>query len=56
MAELNDDGTPDAYWDNTLTFRRMNNGNHLDDLQYQQSWNRSELIYWAVREGQGQIG
>jgi hypothetical protein len=41
MAEFNGDGTPDAYWDSNLTFRRMNNGDHLGDLQYQRSWNRS---------------
>lgn len=56
MADLNSDGTPDAYWDNNLTLRRMDNNNRVDNPQYQRSWNWGGLIYWAVREGQGQIG
>ena len=56
MADLNGDGTPDGYWDNNLTLRRMNNADRVDDPQYQRSWNWGGIIYWAVREGQGQIG
>ena len=56
MADLNGDGTPDGYWDNNLTLRRMNNSDRVDDPQYQRSWNWGGTIYWAVREGQGQIG
>jgi hypothetical protein len=55
-ADLNGDGTADAYWDNNLTLRRMNNNDRVDDPQYQRSWNWGGIIYWAVREGQGQIG
>lgn len=56
MADLNQDGTPDAYWDNDLTLRRMDDNNRVDSPRYQRSWNWNGIIYWAVREGQGQIG
>lgn len=56
MADLNGDGTPDAYWDNDLTLRRMDDNNRVDNPRYQRSWNWGGTIYWAVREGQGQIG
>jgi hypothetical protein len=55
-ADLNGDGIPDAYWDNNLTLRRMDDNNRVDNPQYQRSWNWGGVIYWAVREGQGQIG
>jgi hypothetical protein len=55
-ADLNGDGTADAYWDNKLTLRRMDDNNRVDNPQYQRSWNWGGMIYWAVREGQGQIG
>lgn len=56
MADLNNDGTPDAYWDNNLTLRRMDEAGNVNNPQYQRSWNWGGIIYWAVREGQGQIG
>lgn len=56
MADINNDGTPDAYWDNNLTLRRMDDNNRVDSPRYQRSWNWGGIIYWAVREGQGQIG
>lgn len=56
MADMNGDGMPDAYWDNNLTLRRMDDNNRVDNPQYQRSWNWGGLIYWGVREGQGQIG
>ena len=56
MADINNDGTPDAYWDNNLTLRRMDDNNRVDNPRYQRSWNWNGTIYWAVREGQGQIG
>ena len=56
MADINADGTPDAYWDNNLTLRRMDNGDRVGSPQYGRSWNWGGAIYWAVREGQGQIG
>ncbi len=56
MADTNNDGMPDAYWDRNLTLRRMDDNNRVDNPQYQRSWNWGGLIYWAVREGQGQIG
>lgn len=55
-ADFNGDGTADAYWDNQLTLRRMDDNNRVDNPQYQHSWNWGGIIYWAVREGQGQIG
>jgi hypothetical protein len=56
MADVNNDGTPDAYWDNNLTLRRMDESGSVSNPQYQHSWNWGGIIYWAVREGQGQIG
>jgi hypothetical protein len=56
MADLNQDGTPDAYWDNNLTLRRMDDANRIDNPTYARSWSWGGTIYWAVREGQGQIG
>ena len=56
MADVNNDGTPDAYWDNNLTLRRMDDSGSISNPQYQRSWNWGGIIYWAVREGQGQIG
>ena len=56
IADLNNDGTPDAYWDNNLTLRRMDEAGSVNNPQYQRSWNWGGSIYWAVREGQGQIG
>ncbi len=56
MADINGDGTPDAYWDNNLTLRRMDDSNRINDPRYARSWNWGGIIYWAVREGQGQIG
>jgi len=56
MADINNDGTPDAYWDNNLTLRRMDESDSVNNPQYQRSWNWGGIIYWAVREGQGQIG
>lgn len=56
LADLNKDGTPDAYWDNNLTLRRMDDAGSISNPQFQRSWNWGGMIYWAVREGQGQIG
>jgi len=56
MVDVNNDGTPDAYWDNNLTLRRMDESGSVSSPQYQRSWNWGGIIYWAVREGQGQIG
>ena len=54
-ADLNNDGVPDAYWDNNLTIRRMNDSNFITG-HWAASWNWGGTIYWGVREGQGQIG
>ncbi len=55
-ADLNGDGRAEAYWNNNLTLRRMDDGNRVDNPIYRRAWNWGGLIYWAVREGQGQIG
>jgi hypothetical protein len=56
MADINGDGTPEAFWNNNLTMRRMDDNNSVNNPQYRRSWNWGGTIYWAVREGQGQIG
>ena len=55
-ADLNGDGVPDAYWNHNLTIRRMDDGNRVDNPEWAASWNWGGAIYWAVREGQGQVG
>ena len=56
LADINGDGIPEAFWNNNLTMRRMDNNNSVSNPRYQRSWNWGGIIYWAVREGQGQIG
>ena len=56
LADINGDGVPDAFWNNNLTMRRMDNSDSVNNPRYQRSWNWGGIIYWAVREGQGQIG
>jgi len=56
LADINGDGIPDAFWNNNLTMRRMDNSNSVNNPQYQRSWNWGGIICWAVREGQGQTG
>jgi hypothetical protein len=34
----------------------MDEAGSVNNPQYQHSWNWGGIIYWAVREGQGQIG
>ena len=55
-ADLNNDGIPDAYWNTNVTIRRMDDNNRPYGHAWERSWNWGGLIYWAVREGQGQIG
>ena len=55
-ADLNNDGVMDSYWNRNLTLRRMDDGGSVDNPTYRRSWNWGGTIYWAVREGQGQIG
>lgn len=55
-ADLNGDRTLDAYWNSNLTLRRMDDAGNVNNPTYQRSWNWGGIIYWAVREGQGQIG
>ena len=55
-ADLNGDGVPDAYWNHNLTIRRMDEGNRVDNPEWAASWNWGGAVYWAVREGQGQVG
>lgn len=55
-ADPNNDGIVDAYWNYNVTIRRMNDNNRIDDNEWERSWNWGGTVYWAVREGQGQIG
>jgi hypothetical protein len=55
-ADLDGDGSPDAYWNHLVTVRRMDENNRIDNPQWQGSWAWGGAVYWAVREGQGQIG
>jgi hypothetical protein len=55
-ADLNGDGIPDAYWNHQVIIRRMDEANSVTNPEWQASWTWGGVIYWAVREGQGQIG
>lgn len=55
-ADMDGDGSPDAYWNNRVTVRRMDDANRIDNPQWQGSWSWGGAVYWAVREGQGQVG
>jgi len=55
-VDLNGDGVLDAFWNRNLTLRRMDDANSAHNPQWARSWNWDGTIYWAVREGQGQIG
>jgi hypothetical protein len=55
-ADLNGDGRPDAFWNTNLTIRRMDDQDRVDNPEWAASWNWGGAVYWAVREGQGQVG
>lgn len=55
-ADLDGDGSPDAYWNSRVTIRRMDDAGRIDNPLWQASWSWGGAVYWAVREGQGQIG
>ncbi len=55
-ADLDGDGAPDAYWNRKITIRRMDENNRIDNPAWAESWSWGGPVYWAVREGQGQIG
>jgi hypothetical protein len=56
FADLNGDGTADAWWDSNFVISRMDENNRTDNPAYERHWSYGELLPWAVREGQGQIG
>jgi hypothetical protein len=57
LADLNGDGKPDAYWGRTTFVRRMDDAGNVNnpDWAHSYSW-PGPYWYWAVREGQGQVG
>jgi hypothetical protein len=55
-ADIDQDGTPDAFWNNNVTLRRMDGAGRVDNPEWEASWNWGGVVYWAVREAQGQIG
>jgi len=56
FADLNGDGKADAWWDPNFVISRMDENNRTDNAAYERHWSYGELLPWAVREGQGQIG
>ena len=56
FADLNGDGTADAWWDPNFVISRMDENNRTDNPAYERHWSYGELLPWAVREGQGQVG
>jgi hypothetical protein len=55
-VDLDQDGAPDAFWNYNLTIRRMDENGRVDNPRWAASWNWGGLVYWAVREAQGQVG
>lgn len=56
IADLNGDGSGDAYWNSNFIISRMDENNRTDNPLYERHWSYGSLLPWAVREGQGQIG
>jgi len=56
LADLNGDGTPDAYWGRLSFIRRMDDAGNVNNPEWAHSYSWGAWWYWAVREGQGQIG
>lgn len=56
LADLNGDGTPDAYWGRLSFIRRMDDAGNVNNPEWAHSYSWGPVWYWAVREGQGQIG
>jgi hypothetical protein len=56
LADLNGDGTPDAYWGRLSFIRRMDDAGNVNNPQWAHSYSWGPVWYWAAREAQGQIG
>jgi hypothetical protein len=56
LADLNGDGVPDAYWGRLSFIRRMDDTGSVNNPEWAHSYSWGAWWYWAVREGQGQIG
>jgi|GEM_PF-462624 len=56
VADLNGDGTPDAYWGRLSFVRRMDDNGNVNNPEWAHSYSWGLVWYWGVREGQGQIG
>jgi hypothetical protein len=56
LADLNNDGKPDAYWGRLSFIRRMDDAGRVDNPEWAHSYSWGPVWYWGVREGQGQIG
>ena len=55
-ADLNGDGTPDAYWGFVSFIRRMDDAGSVDNPDWEHSYSWGTWWYWYVREAQGQVG
>lgn len=55
-ADLDGDGVAEAFWNRNVLVRRMDDANRVDNPQWQASWSWAGSVYWAVREGQAQVG
>jgi hypothetical protein len=56
FADLNGDGTADAWWNPNFVISRMDENNRTDNPLYERHWSYGERLPWAAREGQGQVG
>ena len=55
-ADLDGDGSADGYWNRKITIRRMDDAGAVSSGAWGGSWSWGGDVFWAVREGQGQIG
>lgn len=53
--DLNGDGVADAFGGGT-TILRMNDAGSTNDPSWRHSYSWGSIFFWAVREGQGQVG
>lgn len=56
LADLKGDGRPDGYWGRLSFIRRMDDTGNVNNPEWAHSYSWGPVWYWAVREGQGQIG
>ena len=55
-ADIDRNGVPDAFWNNKVTIRRMDDRDRVGTREWGAEWSWGSTVYWAVREAQALIG